>query len=77
MSHIASGQAAAILGITEPRLSELVRQGRIEPRPPVVAGRRLWSLEHVLKAAGALGRDGGPVAQAYLEAAREPGVRST
>ena len=50
-----TGAAAVLLGTTEPKLSEVVRRGRITPPPPILAGRRLWSREHVLQAAAALG----------------------
>lgn len=48
---LSTGQAAALLGTTEPRLAEAVRRGRVQPPPPVVAGRRLWSTDHILAAA--------------------------
>ena len=50
-----SGAAAALLGTTEPRLAETVRRGHVTPPPPILAGRRLWSREHLLQAAEALG----------------------
>ena len=49
-----SGQVAAQLGVTEPRLNDLIRRGKIDPVPPVVAGRRLWDQQHVAQAAAAL-----------------------
>lgn len=50
-----TGQVAGLLGVLEPQLNGLVRRGRVQPRPPVVAGRRLWSWIHVQQAAEALG----------------------
>jgi hypothetical protein len=50
-----TGYVAELLGVLEPRLNGLVRRGKIDPRPPVVAGRRLWSLAHVCQAARHLG----------------------
>ncbi len=52
---ISTGQAAAVLGTTEPKLSEEVRRGRVRPRPTVFAGRRLWGPEHLFQAAENLG----------------------
>lgn len=51
---MSTGEAARVLGTTEPILAEAVRRGRVVP-PPVVAGRRLWSPEALLEAAEALG----------------------
>jgi hypothetical protein len=51
----ATGEAARLLGISEPRLADLVRRGKVTPPPPLFAGRRLWSAAHVLQAAEALG----------------------
>ena len=51
---ITTGAAAALLGTTEPRLAETVRRGHVTPPPPILAGRRLWSREHLLQAAEAL-----------------------
>lgn len=50
-----TGAAADLIGTTEPRLSDTVRRGRIEPEPTIVAGRRLWTREQVLQAAEVLG----------------------
>jgi len=50
-----TGEAARLLGTTEPRLSEAVRRGRLKLRPRVVAGRRLWEPEHLIEAARSLG----------------------
>lgn len=52
---LTTGAAAGLLGTTEPRLSETVRRGQVTPPPPIMAGRRLWSAEHILKAGDALG----------------------
>ena len=52
---LSTGQAAAYLGVAEPRLNDLVRRGKIDPAPPVLAGRRLWEAEHVRQAAEELG----------------------
>ena len=49
-----SGVAADLIGTTEPKLSETVRRGHVEPPPPIMAGRRLWSRHHLLQAAAAL-----------------------
>lgn len=51
---LTTGAAAILLGTTEPRLSEVVRLGHVSPTPPILAGRRLWSREHLLQAAEAL-----------------------
>lgn len=52
---LTTGSAAHLLGTTEPRLAETVRRGHVDPRPPILAGRRLWSRRHLLQAAEALG----------------------
>jgi hypothetical protein len=52
---LSTGEVAALIRTTEPRLSELVRRGRIRPAPPVVMGRRHWHSEHAEQAARALG----------------------
>lgn len=52
-----TGGAARLVDATEPQLAELVRRGKIRPEPRVVAGRRLWTRDHVLAAAACLGRD--------------------
>ena len=52
---LTTGAVARLLNTTEPRVAETVRRGHVEPPPPVVAGRRLWSREHLLQAAEALG----------------------
>ncbi|MFN0007026.1 MAG: hypothetical protein ACKVXR_03885 [Planctomycetota bacterium] len=48
---ISTGQAARLLNTTEPRLAETVRRGKVQPAPPILAGRRLWDLVHLLQAA--------------------------
>lgn len=50
-----TGQVAATLDTSEPKLNDLIRRGRIRPAPRVVAGRRLWNEIHVRQAARALG----------------------
>jgi hypothetical protein len=50
-----TGAVADLLGVPEPRLADTVRRGHVDPAPTVVAGRRLWRHEQVLKAAAALG----------------------
>ena len=52
---LSTGQTAQLIISTEPKLAELVRQGHIQPRPDVFAGRRLWHATHVVQAARALG----------------------
>ena len=54
---LSTGQAAQLLGTTEPRLADLVRRGKIRPHPPIAAGRRLWEIHHLLEAGDALGLD--------------------
>lgn len=51
---LSTGQAARLLGVTEPRLAETVRRGKVRPEPPILAGRRLWDRSHLLQAAKAL-----------------------
>ena len=53
---ISTGDAARMLQTTEPRLGELIRRGKIDPEPPIVAGRRLWQTDHIRQAARALDR---------------------
>lgn len=50
-----TGEVAQLLGTSEPALAEAVRRKRIDPPPPVVAGRRLWDREHIDQAARVLG----------------------
>ncbi len=52
-----------MLGVTEPRLNDLVRRGKIPGAPPSVAGRRFWSERHIVAAAEALGLNPGAVRQ--------------
>lgn len=47
---LSTGEAARVLGTTEPRLAELVRRGLIQPTPEIVAGRRLWYAVHLRQA---------------------------
>lgn len=46
-------EVARRLGVPEWRLGRLIRDGVI-PAPPLVAGRRLWTVRHVRDAAAAL-----------------------
>jgi hypothetical protein len=46
-----TGYVAAVLGVSEPRLNDLVRRQKICPPPRLMLGRRLWSKEHVVQAA--------------------------
>ena len=48
---LSTGEAAKSLGVLEPQLNDLVRRGKIDPAPPLVAGRRLWGDEHLRAAA--------------------------
>ena len=50
-----TGQLALLLEVTEPKLSELVRRGHIQPPPTIVSGRRLWNRDQVRQAAEVLG----------------------
>ena len=52
---ISTGQAAELIGATEPQIAETVRRGKVHPAPPLFAGRRLWGPEHIRQAAEALG----------------------
>ena len=52
---LSTGQAARLLGVTEPQIAETVRRGKVKPEPTVFAGRRLWARHHLLQAADALG----------------------
>jgi len=52
---LSTGQAAHLLNLTEPQLAETVRRGKVDPPPPVRAGRRLWTRDNILQAAAALG----------------------
>ncbi len=50
-----TGQVATILGVSERQLGELLRKRQFEQPPPVMAGRRLWSAAHVIRAGELLG----------------------
>ncbi|MCC6407687.1 MAG: hypothetical protein IT453_10995 [Planctomycetes bacterium] len=52
---ISTGEAARRLGTNEPRLSDALRRGRIDPPPQMVGGRRIWRLDDLRRAARALG----------------------
>jgi hypothetical protein len=52
---LSTGQVARLLRSTEPKLSNLVRCGLIQPSPEVLAGRRQWYAAHIFQAAKALG----------------------
>jgi hypothetical protein len=52
---MSTGVVARLLLTNEPQLSNLVRSGRLQPAPEVVAGRRQWLQVHVVQAAKALG----------------------
>lgn len=56
MFPMSTGEAARFLSATEPQLNDLVRRGLIKPPPQVSAGRRVWHLIHVYRAADLLGR---------------------
>ena len=49
-----TGEAARLIGATEPHIAETIRRGKVAPEPPVLAGRRLWGPDHLLQAADAL-----------------------
>jgi|GEM_PF-6323726 len=51
---LSTGQCARFLNVTEPRLADLVRRGKVYPAPPVISGRRVWDEIHVVRAARAL-----------------------
>lgn len=51
-----TGTVSRALRVSEPRLNELLRRGKIDPAPVVERGRRLWQAEHVRQAAQILGR---------------------
>ena len=50
-----SGQAADLLRETEPKLNRLIRNRRLTEQPPIVSGRRQWTVTHILEAARLLG----------------------
>jgi hypothetical protein len=64
-----TGEVAQFLGVTEPRLNDLIRRARIDPVPPIAAGRRCWLEDHILAAAAASGLD---VAEVRLQLAGAP-----
>ena len=66
-----TGQVARALGVTEPKVAELVRRGRITPAPNILAGRRLWTLPQALRAAELLCLDSDSVAEALSDANQE------
>jgi len=51
-----TGTVARALRVSEPRLNELLRRGKIDPAPLVEHGRRLWLAEHVRQTARFLGK---------------------
>ena len=55
METMSTGQAAEALGVTEPRLQELMRRRKIA-KPKMVNGRRVWTKRDVEKAQEAIGR---------------------
>lgn len=61
---LGTGQLARLLNTTEPKLSEAVRRGKINPAPRVIAGRRLWDPAQVRQAATQLGADPEPLLEA-------------
>lgn len=66
-----TGHVAETLGTTEPKINDLIRRGKVNPGPPVFAGRRLWNAEHVLQAAEALGILNDGLAEALRQAELE------
>lgn len=62
MYPVFTGDAARLIGTSERRLNELIRDGQITPPPRVVGGRRLWEEHHVQRAAAILGRTIAPAA---------------
>lgn len=50
-----TGAVARSLGVTEPRLNDLIRRNKIRTPPAVIGGRRHWTREHILDAARLLG----------------------
>jgi hypothetical protein len=55
MYPVFTGDAARLIGTTERRLNELIRDGQIIPPPRILGGRRLWEEAHVRQAADVLG----------------------
>jgi hypothetical protein len=52
---LSTGEAARLIGATEPQLNDLIRRRKLPSDPPLRAGRRHWSAAHLLQAAQALG----------------------
>lgn len=50
-----TGEVARFLKTTEPKLADVVRRGRLDPKPRILAGRRLWEREAIVQAAEHLG----------------------
>ena len=48
---VPTGRAASLLSTSEARLSDSIRRGRLNPAPPILAGRRLWYPAHLRQAA--------------------------
>ena len=55
MKSLTTGEVAALLGTSEPRINDLVRRGKIDPAPLPRAGRRSWEQPDIERAARALG----------------------
>ncbi len=66
-----TGEVAQLLGVTEPRLNDLLRRGHIWPAPPIAAGRRQWHRQHIRKAAEHLGLLNDDILDRMGEARRE------
>lgn len=69
---LSTGQVAALLATTEPRLNHLIRRRLIQPAPTLVAGRRLWNTDHVREAAEHLGCLTPELEQQLAEPGEEP-----
>jgi DNA-binding transcriptional MerR regulator len=50
MRTYSTGEAASLLGTSERRLNDLIRRGKIDPAPPVRAGRRVWDKDDLKRA---------------------------
>lgn len=68
---LSTGQAAQVLGVSEPQLNHLIRKGRISPLPAVSAGRRIWMAAHLRQAAEQLGKLSAELDQAITRAVAE------
>lgn len=55
MKHYTTGEVAAELRTSEPRINDLIRRGKIAPAPSVRGGRRFWLQVDIERAARALG----------------------